>query len=432
LTRDPVYYAAVARQMTDTGEWVVPKFGDEIYLKKPPLVIWMAAGMMEAFGPTGFAARFPSAVLGVVAVLLTYLLALRLADRQTAFLAVVILATSYTWLRAGRTLRLETVVATTTLAALLLYLWAADRPRFPRWAGLAFFTLVGLGTLGKGYAGLLPLGLVVVGAPRAKVLRSPWFWGGSIAFLLLVGGWLLLVRRELGPDWTLAFSADVSEYGGSEGRLAMFIRKIPVGFVRKNIPWAPLYVLGLVVGAVALFRGAPSERRRSWLLLSWLLIVVVAVFAKEYQYTRYLASVCPALAILAAIPLRFVFRRKSFAPLVCAVALLVLGGAFVLAVFPIKTSGRPHRLAAVGPVVEAIVPKGESIPFVGGMGDGRRANIYWYCGRKVETVPPAYAGALKGTGRLALIDDEARPLLPDDLVLEVAFIGDRYVLARIE
>jgi len=431
LTRDPVLYAALSRQMAEGGDFFVPRLGDEVYLTKPPLMFWLSAGMMKVMGPVGFAARFPSALLGVISVLLTYRLARRLWDRETAFLAVVILATTYTFLRSGRTFRLETVVTATTLGALLVYLGGADRDRFPRWGGLAFFALMGIGVLGKGYAGLLPLALVLVAAPRRKALLSPWFWGGAVSFVVLVGGWLLLVQREIGADWTLAFGADVAEYGASEGWFALYLKKIPWGFVKKNFVWAPFIVVGAFLAVRDLRRGDRVARRRAWLLLAWVLVICVSVLGKAYPFTRYLAPACPALAILAAVPIRGWMRDVDFSKVVAFTGCAVVAVALALLLLPIPTTGGPHRFEGAAAAVDGLRPAGEPLPFVGDLSRTRKAEVIYYFGREPEEAPSARAAALRGTGRVALVEDDCREWLPRGVVLEVVHAGDGYVLARI-
>ena len=65
--RDEPRYAMASRWMEKSGDWVVPRvgWGQEPWTPrtaKPVFTYWCQAGAMMVFGPTVFAARFPSAV----------------------------------------------------------------------------------------------------------------------------------------------------------------------------------------------------------------------------------------------------------------------------------------------------------------------------------------------------------------------------------
>ena len=41
---DEAFYAQVAREMAETGDYVVPRFDGQPWLEKPPLVAWLLSG----------------------------------------------------------------------------------------------------------------------------------------------------------------------------------------------------------------------------------------------------------------------------------------------------------------------------------------------------------------------------------------------------
>ena len=63
LTKHEGFVAVVSREMRQTGDWVVPRFGGLPRLKKPPLAYWSAASAGWLFGEDSpWTARFPFAV----------------------------------------------------------------------------------------------------------------------------------------------------------------------------------------------------------------------------------------------------------------------------------------------------------------------------------------------------------------------------------
>src|SRR5215207_7257054 len=60
--RDEPRYAQTSRQMLQSGDWVVPRFLDDVRTAKPVFIYWCQAGAMTIFEDNAFAARFPSAI----------------------------------------------------------------------------------------------------------------------------------------------------------------------------------------------------------------------------------------------------------------------------------------------------------------------------------------------------------------------------------
>jgi 4-amino-4-deoxy-L-arabinose transferase-like glycosyltransferase len=74
---DEPRFAAIARTMVETGDWVVPVFNDTLAVDKPVLMHWAMAACMSVFGVNEFAARLPS----MIAALATALALLRFGTR---------------------------------------------------------------------------------------------------------------------------------------------------------------------------------------------------------------------------------------------------------------------------------------------------------------------------------------------------------------
>ena len=100
---DEPRYAQVAREMLETGEYVVPHLNGQVYTEKPPLYFWFVALVSKPFGDvTETTARFPSAMSATLAVLLTFFLGIKMLGRREAFMGALILATSAQFFSNGR------------------------------------------------------------------------------------------------------------------------------------------------------------------------------------------------------------------------------------------------------------------------------------------------------------------------------------------
>ena len=92
--RDETRNARCAVEMQQRDDWVVPTFNDELRDAKPVLLYWLIRCSYIVFGINEFAARFPSAILGLGTILATYMIGRRLFNAQVGLLAGVILSTS--------------------------------------------------------------------------------------------------------------------------------------------------------------------------------------------------------------------------------------------------------------------------------------------------------------------------------------------------
>jgi 4-amino-4-deoxy-L-arabinose transferase-like glycosyltransferase len=62
IDRDEPRFAEASREMIERGDYVVPRFNNQLRLDKPPLAYWAQVASYRIFGENDFAARFPSAI----------------------------------------------------------------------------------------------------------------------------------------------------------------------------------------------------------------------------------------------------------------------------------------------------------------------------------------------------------------------------------
>src|SRR5437762_11224234 len=61
IDRDEPRFAEASREMIERGDYIVPRFNNQLRLDKPPLTYWAQTASYRVFGQNDFAARFPSA-----------------------------------------------------------------------------------------------------------------------------------------------------------------------------------------------------------------------------------------------------------------------------------------------------------------------------------------------------------------------------------
>src|SRR5437660_2676149 len=86
--------AEAAREMMESGNWIVPKFNYQLRVDKPALLYWLQIGAYRVFGVNEFASRLPSALAALLTVFLAYELARSMFGRNTGLLAGIVLVSA--------------------------------------------------------------------------------------------------------------------------------------------------------------------------------------------------------------------------------------------------------------------------------------------------------------------------------------------------
>jgi len=101
---DEINFAEASREMIETGDYLRVHIDYEPFYEKPPLFFWFQVLSMKIFGVNEFAARFPNAIFGIVALLILYAFGRKLFDKSFGLLWVMAYAGSilpYFYFRSG-------------------------------------------------------------------------------------------------------------------------------------------------------------------------------------------------------------------------------------------------------------------------------------------------------------------------------------------
>ncbi len=101
--RDEPRFATAARTMVETGDYIVPRFNGALRPDKPPLVYWLmdlGYGAAGSFGELG--ARRPSAICGILTLLVVYGMVGSRFGRLTGFVSAMMLGSCVLFLVESR------------------------------------------------------------------------------------------------------------------------------------------------------------------------------------------------------------------------------------------------------------------------------------------------------------------------------------------
>jgi 4-amino-4-deoxy-L-arabinose transferase-like glycosyltransferase len=321
---DEPRYAQVAKEMVDGGDWVLMHVNGNIYVDKPPLFFWLIA--LSSFlwqGFTSFSARFPSAFLSTLTVLLTFFLGKKLYGSRTGFFSALILATSFEFAYLSNRANIDATLTFITTASILLFLqWYQHAPpnSIPLLPGeregvrgnwvksgknrdlliYGFYISMAIATLAKGPVGfILPLLVVLVyllfqrdwnAMKRMKLLT------GMVLFMVIVLSWYLPAVLKGGQNFLnetlLHHTIDRFAKGSSHIRpIYYYFTNFPVDFM----PWF-LFLPGAI--AYGLTKRKEGIFKNFFFLLVWFVVIFLFFSVSKGKREIYLLPLYPAASLM--------------------------------------------------------------------------------------------------------------------------------------
>ena len=343
--------AEVAREMNESGAWLVPTLNGFPYLDKPAFYFRVVGFSLATFGDSEAAARLPSALfaLGLLGILLAC--CRRAYGARVGSIAVVVTATIPLFAAFARTVIFDMALAFFTCGAILAgyYAEAVEGAARRRWL-LAGAAAAGVATLVKGPVGFLVPTLVLTAwhavEGRRDAIRRLFAPRNLLVFLAVVLPWFLGVSYRH-PDFPY--------YGLVEESLQRYttttFHRQPFyfyGFVLAVffLPWSLLFPES---GLLA-WRLRARLQRLDRLCVVWVLVVVAFFSLSRSKLPHYILSVVFPLGALIARLFDSALRhgpQSAGARIVQHVGLLVTamaaaGGAVLAAL-----AARPSLLLAV-------------------------------------------------------------------------------------
>ncbi len=300
--------ALVVRNMLEDGDWLLPKRASAngwTIASKPPFFHWLGAATSAIGGSaTEWTVRLPSLVLATVSVVFLGVVAREAFGPTGALAAMLILASSFEWVRAASTARVDgTLTALMTIGTLLLYRGIMARGLTPRDAVVAYVALA-CAALTKGPVGFVLPGLVlgialVIRRDLALVPRFRPFLG-ALVIVAIVGGWYALaawlggdafVRKHILKENVFRFVGATQLKSGHSHPFYYYFPTLLAGL----LPWTPFVIAAFVA---AIRRSAARRDVRVAFPLIWFVVVFVFYSAADAKRSVYLLALYPAAALV--------------------------------------------------------------------------------------------------------------------------------------
>jgi 4-amino-4-deoxy-L-arabinose transferase-like glycosyltransferase len=305
---DEPRFTLSAKQMVESGDWLFPHRGRELYSDKPPMQMWTEAAAYEITRSWRVAFLLPSLLAGLLTLGLTYDLGRRLWNPRAGLCAAIAVLFVFQFMYQVKRAQIDPLImGWITLAnwGLLVHFL-----RGPNWRAywLGCFA-AGIGVITKG-VGILALLMFVPylfarwrgwdGVTRTTGSGLKWL-GGPLAFLVPILSWglsVLIVARSRGtPEYAayvhdLFFRQTAGRYAGSWSHPQPFYYYLPI--VLFN--WFPMSLA--YIGAVPRWwRDIKAGESRILLPLGWTLLILVFFSIPVGKRDVYLMPAIPMVAL---------------------------------------------------------------------------------------------------------------------------------------
>ncbi|HIQ31220.1 MAG TPA: glycosyltransferase family 39 protein [Aquifex aeolicus] len=286
------FYADASKNMLKSGDFLTPVYNGELRLNKPPLTYWLTALSFSLFGVSELTLRLFQALAGLGTGLITYMIAKKLSDNDTAQLSFLILTLSFQFIANARYTSPEVLL--TFFITLSLYLWVLSYERKDSFLFFLALTSSALGVLTKGPVGfLIPAGVVftyLLFRDRRELLKVKYYLG-TLYVMVISGWWFAYQYLVNGGEFVEVFLKENVKriYAMREDPIYSYVLDINWSF----LPYSFLFF-------IALFWAIRRRRTELYFPLAWFSLVFVVFSLVKMKLPLYIMPAFPAMAIITA------------------------------------------------------------------------------------------------------------------------------------
>jgi len=301
---DEARYSEIPREMVATGDYITPRLNTIKYFEKPALFYWLQAGSIRLFGLSEWAVRLPNLLLGLIGCLAIYATARVLFNRQSGWLASMVLSTSILYFAMAHTITLDMAISVFITLCLSAFILAVDMPDSARrnmllWSAYAFAALA---VLTKGLVGiLLPAAIIgswILLCNQWQKLRQIRLFSGALVFLIIAAPWHILVQHANVEFFHFYFIEQ------------QFLRYLTLYAKRYQPDWffIPILLFGFFPWVAFLFQALRhhwpttwknrNEQKKPIFLMLWAGIIFLFFSLSKSKLIPYILPAFPPLAIL--------------------------------------------------------------------------------------------------------------------------------------
>jgi 4-amino-4-deoxy-L-arabinose transferase-like glycosyltransferase len=388
--------AQAARQIRQSGEWLIPHLGEIPRIRKTPLGIWLIAATSRIVDDpnappvTAFSARLPSAVAAFGTTFVLYWLGTMMYGRRAGLMAGFAWAASVAAIMFARNAQVDMVLTFFTALSFACF-WAGfvrgasgpnqERAGMPAvqqngrpgnaasgWAVIGFFAAFAMAMMSKA-----PLPAVTVGftlfvywfvtvpvlaaadgalhdrrgisqrfiadvVQQIKRLPVVWILLGTAVFAIIAGAWPAYVYKHVPNALSLWRAEYIDRATGdlSEQKESFYY------YIPMVLGFAAPFTLSIFEAVAAPFLKRYRQHRNALAFaFTWAVVGTLFLSVPSFKRSHYILSIMPAYCLLLAPVIERLFFGTLFAParyvrLTCIALPVALAGGFVAGGFFVR------------------------------------------------------------------------------------------------
>jgi 4-amino-4-deoxy-L-arabinose transferase-like glycosyltransferase len=302
VTRDASKYAAIAREIFETGDFINIKVNGEPYLQKPPLLFWLSALSFMVFGISNFAFKLPILLFTFLGLYSVYRLGKSIYNRNAGIIAAVILGSSQISFLYNMDIHTDTLMQScVTFSVWQLYEFLKTRRSAHCYLG---FLGIGLAMLSKGLVGAVVPAFAVAGylifnGQLSRLKDYRWYLALLIPLVCILPA-LAGLFNQFGWEgirfffWTNNAGRLAGEYTASSRSLFFYVYNLVVFF----FPWTLLLLVSLFFEFRLLF--LRKFKARDWFLFSNIWFFFVIISFSRGKLPNYVYVLIPFFSLITA------------------------------------------------------------------------------------------------------------------------------------
>ena len=314
---DAAQYAAISREMLETGNYLQIFEHGHDYLDKPPLVFWLSSLSMALFGATNFAYKFPSFLFALLAIYSTYRFAKVFYSEMIAKMAALVLASSQALFLITNDCRTDTLL----MGSVAFTFWhLAEAYENNNWKHfLLGFIGIGFGLLAKGPVALIIPAMAfsthfIFKKQYKNFIRLEYLWGLVVIALILLPMCIGLYQQfDMHPEKVvngktgvsgLRFFFWVQSFGRITGenawRNGVYFTYLFETMFWSFAPWILLFIAGYITSVVNIFKKDRFFETKELITLGGFTLGYLSLASSKYQLPHYIFVVYPLIAVTTA------------------------------------------------------------------------------------------------------------------------------------
>ncbi|MEI6125857.1 MAG: glycosyltransferase family 39 protein [Pseudomonadota bacterium] len=298
---DEPRYAQIAREMLETGQYILPHINAETYPDKPPFLFWLISLAAKPFGDvTAFPARLPSVLAGLGSLVLVYFFAKKMYGPRTGLLAAAILFTSKEFFTTCLSVHFDLLLTFWTTLSLLLFYHGYVRAEGGKKYFILSYVSMGLALFTKGPVGfvvpLIAIALFLITKKEFRSFTAIELGKGALIIPGILALWLIPACIIGGSDYTQnillkqTFGRTVNSFA-HKAPFYYYMLQFPLDF----LPWTVF-----IPGACIYFWKNKREKLDILFPLVWFAGTFLLFSLVSGKRALYLLPLYPAAAIIMA------------------------------------------------------------------------------------------------------------------------------------